>query len=64
MAWDCCGVEVGGVVFFGWEGVVDGDVLKAEGVVGVGEVSDGGDGVWCGEEVGEVGGLGEEVGCC
>ena len=39
-------------------------MLVAEGGVGVGEVLNGGDGVWCREEVGKVGGLGEEVGCC
>ena len=38
--------------------------MVTEGVVGVGEVLNGRDGVWSREEVGEVGGLGEEVGCC
>ena len=59
----CGGGEVGGVVFVGWEGVVDGDLLEAEGVVGVGEVLDVRDVVLVGEEVSEVGGLVEEVGC-
>ena len=38
-------------------------MLEAEGVVGVGEVLDVGDVVLVGEEVSEVGGLVEEVGC-
>jgi len=41
---------------------VDGDLLEAEGVVGVGEVLDVRDVVLVGE-VSEVGGLVEEVGC-